>query len=66
MVDGWTLTEAVEHLDPPMPRRELARALRGITSSGMVYGRLGRRARAYPITEIMRAHARWVAERAGQ
>lgn len=62
---GLTLTEAASVLDPPMPRRELARRLKSISSCGAVYGRRGRRARTYPVAEIMRAHAAWVRSRSG-
>lgn len=55
-----TLTEAAEALDPPIPRRELARRLKDVASIGSVYGRRGRRAALYPIAAIMRAHADWV------
>lgn len=58
-----TLAEAVQALHPPMPRRELARRLKEVSPCGSVYGRRGRRARTYPATEIMRAHAQWVRER---
>jgi hypothetical protein len=57
---GLTLTEAASVLDPPMPRRELARRMRGVCPVGSTYGRRGRRAAAYPVAEIMRAHAAWV------
>lgn len=55
-----TLSEAAEALDPPIPRRELARRLKEIPPLGSVYGRRGRRAATYPAAAIMRAHAEWV------
>lgn len=64
MVDGWTITEAVGQLDPPIPRRELARRLKDVQPTGRVYGRKGRRAAAYPIAAVFLAHAEWVRERA--
>lgn len=59
-MSSLTLTEAASVLDPPMPRRELARRMRHVASVGSVYGRKGRRAAVYPLTEIYRAHAAWV------
>lgn len=58
-----TLTEAAGALDPPMPRRELARRLADVAPLGSVYGRRGRRARTYPAEAIMRAHADWMNDR---
>lgn len=58
-----TLTEAAAALDPPIPRRELARRLRGVATVGSLYGRRGRRAALYPVDAIMRAHAEWVLSR---
>ena len=55
-----TLTEAASVLDPPMPRRELARRLKHVPPRSTVYGRRGRRAAEYPVDEILRAHAEWV------
>ena len=60
---AWTLTEAAETLDPPMPRRELARRLKGVAPVGATYARRGRRASTYPVSAIMRAHAEWVREK---
>jgi hypothetical protein len=60
-----TLTEAASVLDPPMPRRELARRLKHVAPRSTVYGRKGRRAAEYPVEEIFRAHAAWVSEREG-
>jgi hypothetical protein len=62
-VSALTLTEAAEVLDPPMPRRELARRLKQVPPAGSVYGKRGRRAALYPAREIMRVHAEWVRER---
>jgi hypothetical protein len=58
-VIGLTLAEAVQVLDPPMPRRELARRLKDVAPCGSTYGRRGRRAAVYPIDAIMRVHAAW-------
>lgn len=57
-----TLAEAAEALDPPIPRRELARRLRDVAPAGTVYGKRGRRPKTYWLAEIMRAHAGWVNE----
>jgi len=61
-----TISDAVAALHPPMPRRELARRLKNVASAGAQYGRRGRRAATYPVSEIMRAHAAWVRERGGR
>lgn len=58
-----TISEAAAAMTPTMPRRELARRLRDVAPVGIVYGRAGRRARTYPVAEILRAHADWVRER---
>jgi hypothetical protein len=58
-----TLQDAAAAMDPPIPRRELARRLKHVAAVGAQYGRRGRRAALYPVTEIMRAHAEWVRER---
>ena len=50
-------------MDPPMPRRELARRLAKVAPTGTAYGRRGRRAKTYPVAAILRAHADWVRER---
>ena len=60
MPDGWTISEAAGCLDPPIPRRELARRLSVVHPVGTLYGRRGRRAKVYPIREILRVHAGWV------
>lgn len=60
---GWTISEAVARLAPPIPRRELVRLLKGVAPCGKTYGRRGRRARTYPIDAIMRVHADWIAGR---
>lgn len=62
---GWTITEAVDHLHPPIERHELARRLKAacVQSCGTKHGRLGRRPKSYPIGEIMRVHAEWQRER---
>lgn len=62
MPDGWTISEAMHHLHPPMKRRELARLLNamGVPPVGTLYGRKGRRPRVYPIRAILQAHAAWV------
>lgn len=63
---AWTVTEAAETLDPPMPRRELVRRLKHVAACGSAYGRRGRRAALYPIREIMLVHAAWMRERQGR
>lgn len=63
MPDGWTITEAAGQLHPPIPRRELARRLSAVHPVGALYGRRGRRAKVYPLREILLVHARWVRER---
>lgn len=62
-MSSLTLAEAASVLDPPMPRRELARALREVSPCGAVYGKRGRRARTYRLADIFRAHAAWVHNR---
>jgi hypothetical protein len=47
-------------LDPPIPRRELARRLKDVAPCGSEFGRKGRRPKLYPVKEIMLAHADWV------
>jgi hypothetical protein len=64
MAEGWTITEAVGQLHPPIRRWDLARALRHVEPVGVRHGRLGRKAAVYPIAEIMRVHAEWVRDRA--
>jgi hypothetical protein len=59
-VPGWTIGEAVRHLDPPIPRRTLAALLADVPPSGRVYGRRGRRPAVYPVAEIMDLHRDWV------
>jgi hypothetical protein len=58
---GWTISEAVGQLHPPIERRELARRLAwaGVVPCGTKHGRMGRRPKSYPISEIMRVHAAW-------
>jgi hypothetical protein len=60
---GMTLSDAARVMDPPIPRRELARRLKDVASVGTEYGRRGRRAALFPVDAIMRAHAQWVRER---
>lgn len=57
-----TVREAAEAMRPPIPRRELARRLKGVQPVGQVAGRLGRRPALYPLAAIMRAHTDWVRE----
>lgn len=61
-----TLREASEAMDPPIPRRELARRLRDVPPVSRVYGRRGRRPAEFPLDAIMRAHAGWVRDRTGE
>lgn len=60
---GMTLADAAAAMTPPIPRRELARRMRDVAAVGAQYGRRGRRAKLYPVAEILKAHARWVGER---
>lgn len=56
-----TIGEAQRLLDPPMPRRSLARMLAGLKSVGTVpveHG--GPAAKTYLWSEISKAHVRWV------
>lgn len=57
-----TISDAAQAMDPPIPRRELARRLKEVATVGTEYGRRGRRAALYPVDAIMRAHAAWVRE----
>lgn len=57
-----TLADAAVAMRPPIPRRELARRLKDVAPVGTRYGGRGRRAKLYPVAEIMRAHAAWVRE----
>ena len=61
---GMTITDGAAAMVPPMPRRELARRLRGVAAIGQTYGAKGRRAAAYPVGEILKAHAAWLREKA--
>lgn len=58
-----TIDEAAKAMTPPIPRRELARRLKHVAPVATVYGRRGRRPKAYPVAEILRAHAEWLRER---
>jgi hypothetical protein len=60
---GLTVAEGAAAMQPPMPIRELSRRLKGVAPIGSTFGRRGRRARTYPVADIMRAHADWVRER---
>lgn len=60
---GMTITDGAAAMVPPMPRRELARRLAGVRPVGKRYGTRGRRAAAYPVGEILKAHAAWLRER---
>lgn len=60
---GLTITDGALAMTPPMPRRELARRLEGVQPVGTRYGTRGRRAAAYPVDEILKAHAAWLRER---
>lgn len=57
---GMTISDAVEALDPPIPRRELVRRLKAVAPVGTQWGRRGRRASLYPVDALMVAHAAWV------
>lgn len=59
---GMTITDGAAAMHPPMPRRELARRLEGVAAIGRTYGAKGRRAAAYPVGEILKAHAAWLRE----
>jgi hypothetical protein len=58
-----TVDEGARAMTPPMPRRELARRLRDVPPVATVYGRRGRRPKAYPVAAILQAHADWLRER---
>ena len=58
-----TITDGARAMQPPMPRRELARRLKDAAPTGTQYGRRGARAKLYSVADIMRAHAEWVRER---
>lgn len=64
MPQGMTVTEGAAAMSPPMPRRELARRLRGVEPVGTVWARKGRRPALYPVGEIFKAHRQWLAEQA--
>jgi hypothetical protein len=59
---GLTITEGAAAMTPPMPRRELARRLKGVAPMGQTWGRKGRRPTTYPVDAILRAHAEWLGE----
>lgn len=58
-----TLTDAAAAMRPPIPRRELARRLKGTPPAGREYGRSKRPAALFPVGEILKAHAAWVREK---
>lgn len=62
MAAGLTITEGAAAMTPPMPRRELARRLKGVAPVGRSWGRRGRRPATYPVGAILRAHAEWLSE----
>jgi hypothetical protein len=64
MAEGWTITEAVSQLHPPIRRWELARLLSHVKPVGVRCGRRGRRPAVYPIADVMRLHAGWVRDQA--
>lgn len=64
-MSAMTISDAAAALSPPIPRRELARRVKDVAPVGTQHGGRGRRAALYPITELMRAHAAWVRDRAG-
>jgi hypothetical protein len=66
VADGLTISEGAAVMTPPMPRRELARRLKGVEPLGSTWGRKGRRAAVFPVDAILRAHAEWVGECRGQ
>lgn len=61
--DGWTISEAVHQLHPPIKRRDLARLMAGTPPVGRRYGRLGRRPEVFSIEDLLRVHAKWVRSR---
>ena len=61
-VGAMTIDEAAQAMTPPMPRRELARRLKNVAPVATIYGRRGRRPKAYPVADILRAHADWLRE----
>lgn len=58
--DGWTIDEAVEQLDPPIPRRTLARLMADVRPLRHRWTARGRRPAVYPVEALMTAHADWV------
>lgn len=55
-----TIGQALDHLDPPIPRRTLARILAKLTPVGraaLEHG--GPAARTYRYSDVLRAHADW-------
>lgn len=56
-----TIGTALKVLDPPMPRRSLARMLSKLESVGVVCPpKGGTLARTYRWSDVARAHAEWV------
>lgn len=56
-----TIGEAMLMLDPPMPRRSLARTLSKLTPAGTRLPKQGGPpAKTYRLSDIRRAHADWV------
>lgn len=55
-----TIGEALDHLDPPIPRRTLARLLSRLESVGTAHiEHGGPPARTYRYSDVVRAHADW-------
>jgi hypothetical protein len=63
----WTITEALDHLEPPIGRRDLARVLEPHRHLAQMKraGRPGRPALAYPVRVILEVHRDWVDRQQG-
>ncbi len=57
----YTVAEALQHLDPPIPPRTLQRRVRKLHPVGvrLPTERGGRPARTYNLTDIQRVHTEW-------
>jgi hypothetical protein len=56
----WTIDEAVEQLDPPIPRRTLADLMKHVEPCGMARGGRGRPAMKYPVETFAIIHRDYV------
>jgi hypothetical protein len=61
VVEHWTIGDALAFLDPPIPRRTLARLLKQLPPIGLVPSRRGGPlVHTYRPEDVMRVHAHWV------